>query len=517
MRISSKAARLSHGLVDHCRSRHSHTLQHRRSEPNRLSSPRRINYQRGVLGVVLLLVAWCSTSALALGLPDFESLVKNQGKAVVKIAVTTERKLASSDPAKQGPGAQQIDPQQMPEFFRKYFENLPQQPSPRSHKGGGFGSGFIISEDGFIVTNAHVVKDAAEITVSLPDRRQYDATLVGADVRTDLALLKVNANGLPVLALGDSDGLNVGQWVLAIGSPFGFEYTATQGIVSALSRSLPDGNYVPFIQTDVAVNPGNSGGPLFDLDGNVVGVNAQIYSRSGGYMGLSFAIPVNVVKTVTDQLKNNGFVSRGWLGVSIQNLDQSLAESFGLDRPEGALVAMVTSNSPAARAGLQTGDVILSFGGKMIGKSSNLPPLVGATPVGQPVDVEILRNRKRQTLSIVIAELAEDREIVRAASSSNSDNGDSRLGIVVAELTSEQKAEYGNIKNGVLVTDVDANGVAAIAGISAGDVLVTFNQAPIDSVKTLLAEVERTTAGQTVAVLVQRNQNSLFTALTMPE
>ena len=249
----------------------------------------------------------------------------------------------------------------------------------------------------------------------------------------------------------------------------------------------------------------------------MVGVNAQIYSRSGGYMGLSFAIPVNVVKTVTDQLKNNGFVSRGWLGVSIQNLDQSLAESFGLDRPEGALVAMVTSNSPAARAGLQTGDVILSFGGKMIGKSSNLPPLVGATPVGQPVDVEILRNRKRQTLSIVIAELAEDREIVRAASSSNSDNGDSRLGIVLAELTSEQKAEYGNIKNGVLVTDVDANGVAAIAGISAGDVLVTFNQAPIDSVKTLLAEVERTTAGQTVAVLVQRNQNSLFTALTMPE
>ena len=276
---------------------------------------------------------------------------------MVKISVTTERKLTSAQP-----NTPQFDSEQVPEFFRRYFENLPQQPSPRSHQGGGFGSGFVLSQDGFIVTNAHVVKDATEITVSLPDRRQFDATLIGSDVRTDLALLKVDATALPVLELGDSDDLNVGQWVLAIGSPFGFEYTATQGIVSALSRSLPDGNYVPFVQTDVAVNPGNSGGPLFDLDGKVVGVNSQIYSRSGGYMGLSFAIPVNVVKTVTEQLKNNGYVSRGWLGVSIQNLDKSLADSFGLDRPEGALVSKVTADSPAAKAGIQTGDVILGFG-----------------------------------------------------------------------------------------------------------------------------------------------------------
>ncbi len=468
------------------------------------------HHRRKALAGVLVLVTWFSTSAFALGLPDFESLVKNQGKAVVKISVTTERKLTSAQP-----DMQEFDSEQMPEFFRRYFENLPQQPSPRSHQGGGFGSGFVLSEDGFIVTNAHVVKDATEITVSLPDRRQYDATLIGADVRTDLALLKVDATGLPVLELGDSDELNVGQWVLAIGSPFGFEYTATQGIVSALSRSLPDGNYVPFVQTDVAVNPGNSGGPLFDLNGKVVGVNSQIYSRSGGYMGLSFAIPVNVVKTVTEQLKNTGFVSRGWLGVSIQNLDKSLADSFGMDRPEGALVASVTNDSPAAKAGLQTGDVILSFAGKNIGQSSHLPPLVGATPIGQPVDVEILRNREHQTVSVVIAELAEDREVVRTSQVTDSD--DSKLGITVSELTAEQLAEYGNIEQGVLVTDVDPNGVAAIAGIVKGDVLVAFNQTPIDSAKTLAAKVRETTPGQTVAVLVQRNKNALFTALTMPE
>jgi len=232
-------------------------------------------------------------------------------------------------------------------------------------------------------------------------------------------------------------------------------------------------------------------------------------------MGLSFAIPVNVVKTVTEQLKNTGFVSRGWLGVSIQNLDKSLADSFGLDRPEGALVASVTSDSPAANAGLKTGDVILSFGGKSIGQSSNLPPLVGATPVGQPVDVEILRDRERQTVSVVIAELAEDREVVRT--SSVTDSGDSRLGITVSALTPEQLAEYGDIEHGVLVNEVDPDGVAAIAGIAKGDVLVSFNQTPVDSVKTLATIVKEASAGETVAVLVQRNQNALFTALTMPE
>jgi len=344
----------------------------------------------------LLLMALVIPNANARSLPDFETLVKEHGKAVVKITVNADQKLTSAQPP-----VLPREQQALPDFLRKYFEDGQQgkspfsAPVPRGRQASGSGSGFILSHDGYVVTNAHVVDDATSIVVSLPDRRQYPATLIGADERTDIALLKVDAVDLPVLELGDSDRLNVGQWVLAIGSPFGFEHTATQGIVSALSRSLPSDSYVPFIQTDVAVNPGNSGGPLFSTDGKVVGVNSQIFSRSGGYMGVSFAIPSNVVRSVADQLKNNGFVSRGWLGVMIQNVDVKLAESFGLDRPEGALIARVTENSPAAKAGLKTGDVILSFNGRTVGSSSNLPPLVGAVPVGQSVDVDLLRGGNR--------------------------------------------------------------------------------------------------------------------------
>ena len=263
-----------------------------------------------VVLVLATLIGRESWAVQAIDLPDFEGLVEDKGQAVVKVTVTATRETSSE--LNRLPN---FNEDEMPEFFKKFFENLPDSPEiPRgSNPAAGFGSGFILSEDGYIVTNAHVVNNAAQITVALPDRREFDAELVGTDKRTDVALLKVEGSGLPTLSLGDSDGLKVGQWVLAIGSPFGFEYTATQGIVSALSRSLPNENYVPFIQTDVAVNPGNSGGPLFDLEGNVVGVNSQIYSRSGGYMGLSFAIPVNVVQSVVEQLKDQGFVSRGWL------------------------------------------------------------------------------------------------------------------------------------------------------------------------------------------------------------
>lgn len=454
-------------------------------------------------------------NAMALALPDFESLVKQKGKAVVKISVTAQQKMTSAQPQ-----APQISPEDMPEFFRKYFEGNPEfaprgAPQPDSRRGGGFGSGFIMSEDGYIVTNAHVVAGATEIMVSLPDRRQYRATLIGADPRTDVALLKVDANGLPTLELGDSDGLNVGQWVLAIGTPFGFDYTATQGIVSALSRSLPNENYVPFIQTDVAVNPGNSGGPLFNTEGQVIGVNSQIFSRSGGYMGLSFAIPSNVVETVVAQLKDNGYVSRGWLGVLIQNVNLDLAESFGMDRPEGALVSKVTPDSPAQAAGLQTGDVILSFNGARIGQSSHLPPLVGVIPVGQSVDVEVLRNGKMKNISVTIAELAEDREIIKTGSV-DTDN-ESRLGVEVAELTDDQRKALGDIESGVIVQSVDPQGVAALAGIVEGDVLVSFNQQGIDSVDSLVDLVKSAPAGEPVAVLIQRNNSPLFTALTLPE
>ena len=462
---------------------------------------------RALMFITVGIMAVVANVAAATGLPDFESLVEQHGKAVVKISVTGNR--MTNGPSQQP----DFNGQEMPEFFRRYFENMPQNPQQPPRGGVGFGSGFVLSSDGYIVTNAHVVDNAAEISVEFPNRRGYPAELVGADDRTDIALLKIDANDLPTVTLGDSSDLNVGQWVLAIGSPFGFEYTATQGIVSALSRSLPDGNYVPFIQTDVAVNPGNSGGPLFDTDGRVVGVNSQIYSRSGGYQGLSFAIPVNVVKNVTAQLQKKGFVSRGWLGVVIQNVDQNLAESFGMDRPRGALVSKVTPNSPASEAGVMTGDIILSFNGQNVARSSNLPPMVGSTVVGEPAQMTVLRNGDEVALDVVIAELAEDREVVPGRPSSP--KADERLGMSIAPLTDEQRSESGIEEGGVLITGVDPNGVAALAGIRAGDVLMSFNQTPVESAAQLRQLVASAPAGKPLAALINRDNNPLFTALTL--
>ena len=457
----------------------------------------------GLLSATMLFLSLFMSGKLqALEVPDFEQLVRDKGGAVVKISV-------SGKVEKSAPG---IEGQQLPESLRRYFEHLPQQPRPDSRPSVGFGSGFIISEDGYIVTNAHVVDSATEITVSLPDRREYSATLIGSDERSDIALLKVNATGLPVLTLGDSTGVNVGQWVLAIGSPFGFEYTATQGIVSALSRSLPEENYVPFIQTDVAVNPGNSGGPLFDTNGKVIGVNSQIFSRSGGYMGVSFAIPVNVVKSVVAQLQDTGYVSRGWLGVLIQRVDKSLAESFGLDRPSGALVSKVTDNSPADAAGIQQGDIILSFDGKPVERSSHLPPLVGLIPVGDAVELELLRKGEKLVLPVTIAEL-EDDSVRPVKTGSNSLEGESRLGLIVSDLTAEQKSEPGAA--GVIVEKTDPDGAAALAGIQTGDLLLSFNQTEVSSVAQLAELVAAAPSGKPLAVLVQRNNSPLYSALTL--
>lgn len=463
---------------------------------------------RVLVPVLLVFFALQSQPAIAIDLPDFKRLVAEKGSAVVKVTVVTKSGAESGITS-----LPNFNEEEIPEFFQRFFEDLPNLPNqpPSGSSPAGFGSGFVLSPNGFIVTNAHVVKNAESIVVSFPDRRQFDASLVGSDERTDVAVLKIEATGLPTLSLGDSSSLKVGQWVLAIGSPFGFEYTATQGIVSALARSLPNDTYVPFIQTDVAVNPGNSGGPLFDLDGKVVGVNSQIFSQSGGYMGLSFAIPANVVASVTKQLREKGYVSRGWLGVTIQDVNRALAESFGLDKPAGALVAQVTEGSPAAEAGIKTGDVIISFNAQEISLSADLPPIVGNTEVGRAAEVILLRDRARLTLNVVIRELNEDR-----SPNSSAAGADSRsLGLVLAPLNEAQKGELA-VDNGVLVSGVDENGVAVTAGIVKGDVLVSFGSIVVTSPQQFAGLVADSKSGESVAVLVMRNKNPLFVPLTMP-
>lgn len=463
-------------------------------------------YRKAVVWLSLLPIL-AVTPSIADTLPDFSRLVEEQADTVVKISVLTrEEQVASS-------GFPRLSPDQIPEQFRRFFEQMPQNPDPAPRQGAGFGSGFIISEDGYVITNAHVVDNATEIKVGLNDRREYTATLVGSDPNSDIALLKLDAGDLPTVTIGDSEKLKVGEWVLAIGSPFGFEHTATQGIVSALARSLPDDTYVPFIQTDVAVNPGNSGGPLFNTEGEVVGVNSQIYSRSGGYQGLSFSIPINVAMSIAGQLKENGYATRGWLGVGIQNVDQALADSFGLDKPAGALVSQVSDESPADKAGLLSGDIILQFNGRPVDYSSALPPLVGAVTPGETVSMEVLRNGKMKTLEVTIEPLDEGRKVSKAASPDAVD--ESRLGIEATSVPADQ-AEAMGISSGVVVAKVDPEGVAAKAGIREGDVILSLNRKPVESVKDLETLTRDAPAGETIPVLVQRERSPMFLALTLP-
>jgi len=463
-------------------------------------------YRKSLYLIVLLPILAVSPS-FADSLPDFSGLVEEEGDAVVKISVLANTSQSSSS------GIPGFDPEQIPEQFRRFFEQLPNSPQVPPRQGGGFGSGFIISEDGYIITNAHVVDNASEIRVGLNDRREYQAELVGSDPASDIALLKLDANKLPTVKIGDSEELRVGEWVLAIGSPFGFEHTATQGIVSALARSLPDDTYVPFIQTDVAVNPGNSGGPLFNTDGEVVGVNSQIYSRSGGYQGLSFAIPINVAMSIANQLKEKGFATRGWLGVSIQNVDQALAKSFGLDKPEGALVAQVVEGSPAEKAGFDSGDIILEFNGRGVIYSSALPPLVGAVTPGETVDVLILRNGEQQTLDVTIEPLDEGERPAVVPASAPTD--ESRMGVEVAAVPKEQMEEMG-VTHGVVVSEIDPQGAAAEAGIRPGDVILSINREKIDSVEMLESIVQDAPSDEAIPVLVQRGTSPTFLALTLP-
>ena len=405
-------------------------------------------------------------------LPDFVKLVEDQGAVVVNISTTQAvRRPASVPQIPQVPG---IDDEEVQEFFRRFIPR--QQPGPQQGprpESRSLGSGFIIAADGYILTNTHVIDGADEITVKLTDKREYKAKVIGTDKRTDVALIKIEPSApLPAVKFADPNKLKVGEWVVAIGSPFGFENTVTAGIVSAKGRSLPQENFVPFIQTDVAINPGNSGGPLFNMRGEVVGMNSQIYSRTGGFMGLSFAIPIDVALDIQKQLREKGRVSRGRIGVVIQEVSKDLATSFGLDRPRGALVNAVEKGSPADKAGVEATDIITKFDGKQVESSSDLPRIVGSTRPGAKADLEVWRKGASRALSLTVGELQEEKVASRDAQRAPkpAELAANRLGIVVSELTVKQKEEL-KLGNGLVVTDVKPD---ARADVRRGDVLLTL-------------------------------------------
>ena len=468
---------------------------------------------RATGAVVVLLALISANAAEARELPDFTDLVKEHRAAVVNISTTQKQKTSSRPQLPKGLEIPDL-PKDSPfnEFFRRFFG----EGEIEEYDAQSLGSGFIISSDGYIISNNHVVRNADEVIVRLSDRREFAATVIGADDRSDIALLKIDAENLPTVRLGLDYELQVGEWVLAIGSPFGFDHSVTAGIVSAKGRSLPRENYVPFIQTDVAINPGNSGGPLFNLDGEVVGVNSQIFSRTGGFMGLSFAIPIDVAMDVAEQLQNKGRVSRGWLGVLIQDVTRELAESFGMERPGGALIAKVLPDSPAEGAGFQVGDVVLSFNEQPVNRSSDLPPIVGRTRVGARVPVEVLREGKSKTLFVITAELPEEEQMAEAVTREPETAESNKLGLSVTDLSDEQREQLESKDHGVLVTDVAA-GPARDAGIRKGDVVLMLNGVKVETsadFKRLAAELP---AGKAVSILVQRQGNPIFLALKPEE
>ncbi|MDA9050345.1 Do family serine endopeptidase [Pseudomonadales bacterium] len=452
---------------------------------------------------LLLLLAMLLPLVSMAALPEFTQLVKQAAPAVVNITAT--RKAESRQ-------FENYNEEEVPELFRRFFGNMPRQNAPRPSAG----SGFIISEDGYILTNNHVVENASEILVALSDRRERMATLVGSDKLSDLALLKIDAQDLPMVKLGSSERLEVGEWVVAIGSPFGFEYSVTAGIVSAKGRSLPmeaEGNYVPFIQTDVAINPGNSGGPLFNLKGEVVGINSQIFTRSGGFMGLSFAIPIDVAMEVVAQLKDKGAVARGWLGVLIQRVDRDLAESFGMDRAAGALVTQVFANSPASKGGLREGDIIVSFDGKPIDLSSDLPHVVGRTRAESEVDVVVVRGNKRQPLKVKVGLL--DVADIQAPGGPGIIDNSNLLGLDVRDLSADEQAALG-LDKGLLVVRV-TDGPGRAAGISRGDVITTINSEWVGSAKSFGEMVEKLPRDVAIPVRIVRNQRPEFLVIKVPQ
>jgi len=456
---------------------------------------------------VITLVCFFAQYASAKELPDFTELVEKQGPAVVNISTTQTIRNAQVFPGM--PNLPKGDP--FFEFFNRFAPQVPLERETQS-----LGSGFIISEDGYIMTNAHVVGSADGITVRLTDKREFKAKVIGVDKRTDVALIKIEASGLPKITQGDPNVLKVGEWVVAIGSPFGFDSSVTAGIVSAKGRSLPQENFVPFIQTDAAINPGNSGGPLFNMKGEVIGINSQIYSRSGGYMGLSFAIPIDVAMDVSSQLRTSGKVTRGRIGVTIQEVTRDLAESFGLSKAGGALISSVEKGGAADKAGIQVSDVILKFDGKTVGASSDLPRMVAATHPGSKVTVQVWRKGESKEVSLTVSEMPNDNQLAQGGSGgAGAGESVARLGLVLSELSAEQKNEL-QVKGGLLVEEVKGT-AAARAELRRGDVILAIGNVEVGSLEQFNEALKQIPKGRNVALLVRRDDGVYYIALKLDE
>jgi serine protease Do len=465
----------------------------------------------------LALVLFLVSCAAAAQLPDFTDLVEKQGAAVVNVSTTAGTGARARGGGPRLPNVPEDDP--FFEFFRRFMPQIPGPgpgPGPREFESQSLGSGFIISADGYLLTNAHVVESAEEITIKLSDKREFKAKVIGTDRKTDIALLKIEAAGLPTVRIGDPNRLRVGEWVVAIGSPFGFENTVTAGIVSAKGRSLPQENFVPFIQTDVAVNPGNSGGPLFNMRGEVVGINSQIYSRTGGFMGLSFAIPIDVAMDIQQQLRTTGKVTRGRIGVGIQPVTKEMAESFGLPKAAGALVNAVEPGSPAEKGGIQVSDVVLRFDGKPINSADDLVRIVGYTKPGTKVQLQVWRAKATRDLTVTVGEMSDERTATRTPRRGTPGKPPpeaatvSKLGMTLSDLREEQMKEL-KVTSGVFVEE--SNGAAARAGIRRGDVIVAINNQNVKSVEQFSQLIGQFEKGRSVALLVRRGGGSIYIPL----
>lgn len=458
--------------------------------------------------VALVLSVLFAQTLGAKELPDFTVLVEKHGAAVVNVSTTQTAQNSQTGSAI--PGLPEGDP--LAELFRRFGS-----PMPREQETHSLGSGFLISADGYILTNAHVVDAADKITVRLTDKREYKARVIGADKRTDVALIKIDATGLPKVNQGDPAMLKVGEWVLAIGSPFGFDSSVTAGIVSGKGRSLQQENFVPFIQTDVAINPGNSGGPLFNMKGEVVGINSQIYSRSGGYMGLSFAIPIDVAMEVANQLRGNGRVTRGRIGVVIQEVTRELADSFGLPNSSGALISSIEKGGPADKAGILASDVILKFDGKAVADSKDLPRIVAATQPGNKVVVQLWHKGANKEVNLTVAEMPGDGRVVRTAKSDSSSEQIARLGISVVALTTEQKNQL-EIEEGLLIEDVKGG---ARSELQRGDIILALvgqgNNVPVSGVEQFNSMLKAFPKGGKVALRVRRGDSATYVSIKLDE